>query len=331
MTRRAPALLAVCAALAVALALELGRRADRTGIAEPPVPPPAARSPVLARRTSDSPAQPGPPRWLAGTDSDGRIEIDAHGHFVPTREALRWLDYRVLAAGAAPLGATERAIAAELGRTLEPPARQEALEFLGHYVRLRQKSIDILDGKTGARSQREGFEQLRAARRAELGETLARELYADEDALMLLELDKQDLLGDPSLDADERARRIAALEDRLPQALYEARAAMRAPARLREEVAALRARGASDAEIFEARARATDRDAAERLAALDQKRAAFARALAGYLPERDALLADDSRSLAERESALESLRRARFDEADLPRVRALDEDAADSH
>ena len=84
---------------------------------------------------------------------------------------------------------------------------------------------------------------------------------------------------------------------------------------------ALRDEGASDSEIFAVREERYGSEAAERLAALDARRADWKRRLAAYRAERDGLLADGA---ASQEAALDALRERHFEANEITRVRALE-------
>ena len=121
-----------------------------------------------------------------------------------------------------------------------------------------------------------------------------------------------------------RSSALTALEDKLPPRVREARHRAGAPAQVRAQVEALRASGASEADVFAVRQAEFGREAAQRLAALDEQRAQWSLRLNRYRTERDSLLSDPGLDGQQREAALETLRANHFDEREILRVRALD-------
>jgi hypothetical protein len=95
------------------------------------------------------------------------------------------------------------------------------------------------------------------------------------------------VLRDPGLAEEERAARLAAMEAELPESAREARAAATAALTLRRDETRLRAEGASDAEIGALREARFGPEAAARLAALDQARAAWSARVSAYRAERE--------------------------------------------
>jgi hypothetical protein len=93
---------------------------------------------------------------------------------------------------------------------------------------------------------------------------------------------------------------------------------------LRRDEARLRRVGASDAEIGVMREARFGREAAERLAALDQARAAWHERVSAYRAERDRVAAFEPEDAVARAAAIAALREAQFHGAERLRVEALD-------
>jgi len=111
--------------------------------------------------------------------------------------------------------------------------------------------------------------------------------------------------------------------DRYPERARLARERASAPLRHAHEERALREAGASEQEIHELRIRNFGEDAADRMRALDERRAAWDERLARYRAEREATAAafeDPDR----RDREIEALRRAHFGPDEIARVRILD-------
>ena len=320
---------------------------------EPPPDPPAPMSPApVTAPTHDSPAATmispetpaareltaellrswdvppeslaAPPKVLAGTDVDGALATDASGHLDPTREARRLFDYFFTASGTEPDAVIRGRVVAHILRTLRPPADAEAIAVLDAYLRAREETRQLeqlaRDQKLDPLTQ---LERVRALRRDVLGPVLAERFYAEDEAWARVGLARRAIVAS-GLEGEELERRLRAFDAQLPVADREATVAARAPFVLRQQVQEMRAQGASEEEIFAARERAAGREAAQRLAELDARRARFDQAWRDYAPRRDSIRADPRLSPEERERRLESLRRDAFPPEDLVRVRALD-------
>ncbi|HEY0193784.1 MAG TPA: lipase secretion chaperone, partial [Kofleriaceae bacterium] len=148
--------------------------------------------------------------------------------------------------------------------------------------------------------------------------------FADEEAALRNAVARRDVLQDKALTEAERQAKLAALEAQLPAADRAARAAATAPIDQMARDAELRAQGASEAAIAAARAAKLGPEAAQRLAALDQARAAWDDRLAAFRAARAALLADGSLSDDERQARVAALLASSFTPQEQLRVAAIE-------
>jgi lipase chaperone LimK len=171
---------------------------------------------------------------------------------------------------------------------------------------------------------------VRELRREHFGSD-AEALFGEEEQTVRVALERRRIARDPSLSPEEKQQRIAAAEEALPADVRESRELARSALESKKEVDALRARGASDQEIWAARERRFGAEAADRLAALDTRRADWQRRVAGYRDARAALEREPGFAAlapAQREARIEALRAQHFSGTELLRVRALDAEHA---
>jgi len=301
------------------------------------LPPPVASAPpvqVAAREEARSSAGPRdgvlppPPPSLADTTPDGDLAVDANGHLAPNPAALRLFDYYLAAAGEEPPDVIRARIVAEIGRRVDEPAAGEAVALLDRYLAYRAEAERLATEGAAPADLERRLQWVRELRRRHFGADTAAALFGEEERLAENALARRRVASDPALAPEERERRMEALEAELPESVRESRRLARAIADSKREVDALRARGASDAEVWAARERRFGPEAADRLAALDVRRAGWQRRLDAYRAERDALLRDPELAPlapAEREARLEALRAVHFTPEERLRVRALEE------
>ena len=260
------------------------------------------------------------PSSLAGTAPDGQLAVDDAGRLVVSRETRRFFDY-FLAAGAEDGAGRARArVVAEIRSRLPGGAVPEAIDLLDHYLayRRRARGAEVAGDAAGR------LDRLHVLREETLGPDVARAFFADEEAAETVAAERTRLIADPSLDPAERERRMAALEERLPEPVRRARAAALAPLHLAHEEAELRASGAPATEIRALRERSFGAEAADRLEELDRQRAAWQQRLDDYRAARDAIEHDGSLDAGARERAVETLQSERFTPEERLRVAALD-------
>ncbi|HVH07622.1 MAG TPA: lipase secretion chaperone, partial [Myxococcota bacterium] len=208
-----------------------------------------APAPGPMPRAGSGAALPPVPASLAGTEPAGGLRVDAGGHFVPGREALDLFDYYFSASGEEPDATIRMRILAAIRARLEGPAVAEAEAFFARYLAYREAAEALFASEPASDDLDRRFQRVREIRREAFGPALAADLFAEEEAIAAIDLERRRVAQDRTLASDERARRLAALDAELPDAEREARAAVRQAVELRAAEAALRAAGASAAEI----------------------------------------------------------------------------------
>ena len=254
---------------------------------------------------------------LVGTDTDGELRIDSAGEFVADPSAQWLFDYFLTGEGEVGDEMLRAAVVAEATDRLDAAAARRAVELFDAYVAFRREAAEV--GRDEDISLDEARAALRDAHARHLGAAGA---FAAELERIDRGIEVARVLASDDLDAPAKAARLEAI---LEPPRGDARALR--PARAHREVREARARGASDEEIFAIRSELVGEEAARRLAALDAERQAFGERVQAYRDEVRALrerIADDE----VRAEALEALRRERFNQAELLRLRALDRLAA---
>jgi lipase chaperone LimK len=322
--RRAAAAAALLAlAIGLAFLFSGGRQAESVSAPAAALPAPPAQPGPPAPAPAPRPAAP-LPASLAGTDVDGDLRLDAQGRFVPGPEALLLFDYYLSATGEEPDERIHARIVSEIRRRLPPDAARDAEALLGLYLDYRAAAEELFSNDALASADVERrFQIVRELRREIFGAQRAAALFGEEERVVAIDLERRRVSQQEGLGPAERARRLAALEEQLPDAVRAARREVLAALELRQAEAELRAAGAAPAEIQAEREQRFGPEAAGRLAALDQHRAAWEERVAAYRSERDELRA---RGLSDEQytEELSALRAARFAEPERLRVEALD-------
>jgi len=294
---------------------------DREG-----APAPRSRSSV-AERFGVPAASFGPrPSLLQDTALVGDLQVDVAGHFFPSRDALDLFQHFFLASGLEPDEVIRGRIVLEILSRLPPGAAEEAIAALDGWLELTDRLMAAAAAGQLPEDPQARFDAIRALRREVMGTSLADGMFRETELVIQIELDRQAVLRDPRLDAQQRRRRLEELEARLPLPLREARERATAPARIREKVDRMRAMSSPEPEIFALRERAFGREAAERLQALDARRADFDRRYGAYRIERDQLDAAGSPSDPDPDRRLSATRARYFSEDELARVLVFDEE-----
>lgn len=282
-------------------------------------PPPAG--PETASTVADAPrgGLPPPPASLAGTEPDGALTYDAQGRLLVTRDVLDFFEYFLSASGEEPLAVTRARIEAEIEARLPASAREAARDLLERTLAYRDAIRALREEGLDEANLERRFLRIREVRREWFTAVEREAFFGEEEARWAVDIERRRVALDPELSRDERRERLAALDDRLPVDARETRARALAPTRLLRDEAALREAGASDAEIQALRTRRFGPEAAERLRALDARRAAFEARVAQWRSEAERL-----RERGASEDEIAAARARSFEGPELLRVEALD-------
>jgi lipase chaperone LimK len=335
---RARGILALAAA---ALALAFGARRLHAEASAPPRSPAETRAESPARAAAPAAAKPAParvttavaaaapgdngPSSLRGTDEDGSLAADESGNLVVGPGILAFFDYHLSATGELSPSLLKARILARIHATLPERAAGQASTLLDRYLAYREATKRLReDGDSAAR-----LAALHDLRVRIFGDDDAARLFGDQERSDAVALAEQRVHQDPSLTPEERAARLAKLEEGLPEAMRAARARAILPVREQEEEAALRAAGHSDEEIRSHRVANVGEAAADRLEALDAQRDAWKQRLQAYRAARAAIAEKISDPAAQR-AAEAQLLEASFNPQERLRVAALDAIAAEA-
>ncbi|MEM9727671.1 MAG: lipase secretion chaperone [Myxococcota bacterium] len=257
------------------------------------------------------------PKSLEGTSIDGYFTV-VDGRFVPDANAIRVFEYFLSARG--EIGEAEiRALIEQAARAQVPPGEDAAVMALfDDYLRYREALADLPRRSSPAAY----FDDIRELQKS-IFEDDSDALFAKDNRLVEYSLARSAIVTDRSLEPEERRRRLDALDETVPTPLREMRGAMMRQRDASAVVEQMRRDGLGEEEVFDYRADEFGEEAAERLQALDARRAEWDARLDVYRAERDAIRA---RGLEETEEAelLDELRASHFEGAEILRVEALD-------
>lgn len=263
------------------------------------------------------------PESLDGTEVDGAFHYDRDGQFMFDDDAARAFDYFLTSEGEVDWPELQSWVESTVVAKVSPAQRDAVLASWHAYVAYRAEAAAALEdeGQQGAQAD---------------------EQAADAKALLLDTLNR-DFAGTPFAETErarvERAFALRAVyielgHDRVARDAALAQIDADAAARFagtragqflaaREQLEAARANGASDAELASIRSERFSPEAAERLAALDARRAGWNARVDAFEDQREALRADWAGDRAGLEAALAQLEAESFTAPERRRLHAL--------
>jgi lipase chaperone LimK len=260
-------------------------------------------------------------RSLTGTEVDGALRVSPDGDLILGPELIRLFDYFLTTDGEESDATIKARILAAIRERVSGPAAVQAAAMLDKYLAYREAAKSLRLGKDQEADPKARLDAIRALRRKHFGEEAAEKLFGDEEREGAVAIEESRIAKDSSLSAEEKASRLAELEERLPAAARAARERSVLPLRAGEEEAELRAKGATDDDIHDYRAATYGDEAADRLADLDRQRAEWQKRLDAFRAER-ARIAETTPDEAARQKAEDDLLARSFSEAERRRVRA---------
>ena len=260
---------------------------------------------------------------LRGTSIDGDFDRGADGHVVFGPAMVRLFDYLRSTIGEASEDEV-RSFLERLARARLADAEDvdRVLFLYDRYVAMLDEAADRLPSERREGDPEGALALLHAIRVSAFGEEDAARAFGESERIASGLFARARVLSETSLSADERERRLEAIEADMPEAEASALRAMRTTARLRERTSELRQAGADEEAIRELRVASVGVAAADRLEALDAAREAFRARVDAYRRELAALGARSPDGPGD--EAIAALRARHFEGAELLRIAALD-------
>ena len=293
---------------------------------------PAAHSSSATIQHESRPASPlkSLPASFAGTEVDGVFRLDVAGNLLISEDIRRIFDYFLAAVGEEPLAASVERLQGYIANQLAEPARQQALTLLEQYLHYKRELV-LLERDLPQMADLEALRQRELAvqaLRARLFDSATQQaFFAREQAYNQFSLQRLAIVHDPRLDDAAKAAAVEQLRHSLPAEMQDA-VLPQLQNELRNQTAQLKATGASPAQIRQLRQQLVGAEATQRLEALDQQRQHWARRIAQYQAEKAAIEANTGLSQQEKNSAIERLIEANFDQRERLRLEAAAQLAA---
>jgi len=256
---------------------------------------------------------------LRGTEVDGGVLFNAQGQVVIDPGMRRLFDYYLSLIGERDLIQIRALLKDHLLGKYGPANTDSVLQYFDRYT-------DYLDALTRLKlgaisSPEERLQQVTALRNRMLGEEMAAAFFADEEALAALTLKRMAIANDKNLTADQKARLLAELD---ASENYSARTEADTAALITEQTLQLDASNLTEAQRSAEREALWGKEAAGRLAQLDQERARWDTRIEQYLLARSRIDANRCLSAAARAQAIAELRAQQFNAAEQRRIASLE-------
>ena len=263
------------------------------------------------------------PASLSGTRVDGNLQVNASGDLLINPAIRLVFDYFLTALGEESLEDIQARLAGHLAEELPPQAAQQAWAIYEQYMGLREAMAQLPEHDGSVTAMRAAIRQRHDMQQAYLGPEVADAFYGLDMTYDRYMIERQALLENEGLSAEQRDRQLSNLEQGLPPGMQQMLHDTRAPVWLEQRTQRLREQGASDAEIRALREQTFGAQAVARFEALEQQRQDWQARYEAYRQQRQQLISSGL-SHTDQQVALARLQQQLFEDKELARVQALD-------
>ena len=225
------------------------------------------------------------PQSLVGTEVDGGFRVDESGNLIIELGIKRYFDYFLATVGEESLAEITARIHHAISTQLQEPAKSQALDVLQGYLSYKaalyelEQEYEAFNLSSFDNAQLPLLERRQEAiletRRRYLDSDAVEAFFAEEEAVDRYTLEKLKITHNDQLSDEDRVQKIAQLETLFPDHIQQQNTADSEYQQYTMKESNLLNNGASSAEIHQLRAQTFGEDGAERLAALDEKRATW--------------------------------------------------------
>ncbi|MGQ0798866.1 MAG: lipase secretion chaperone [Pseudomarimonas sp.] len=285
--------------------------------------PVAAMTTVTAASAQQAADQALITRWqassLRGTEVDGVIRFSADGRLIRDYGLRQLIEHFLSLTGEFSDADIRRLLALHVQSKHGDAATDAVLATFDQYLAMRNELASIpANGDLGER-----FAAIRSIRERWFGAD-SEAMFGSEHAQVAQTLERQAIAKDTTLTLEEREQRLAEWDAARPP-IQRAAEANALSAQLAEQQTEQMEALQIDANArFAERSEVWGEDAAHRLAALDQARQQWDQRLIDYSRARDRIRNDPSLNSAQRQMAIDALRRTAFSADEQVRIESLE-------
>lgn len=266
------------------------------------------------------------PLSLQGAPLPSAPLVHDDGTLVITIGVRHYFDYFLTGIGEEPLTVIVARVKYYLTEQLDEPALSTALDMFSSYLAYRDELAQLLHA--GEQDYANLRVQIKASRDHHFDGQVVEAFFASEDSYDDYMQKRSALNTDTSLSASQKSQQAEQLLANAPDWLQQQHKTANQLDDFYNAQAKLKAMGADESQVHELRESSFGVEAADRLAALDQKRKVWKQKLDEYHSQvRGLLAANMSSDMLIQELAL--LRSQYFNESELVRVQAIDSNKFD--
>lgn len=302
---------------------EQARTDQRSNTQPAPDPSAAATTTVATAAAQESADKALIARWqassLRGTEVDGKITFSTDGRLIRDSGLRQLIEHFLSLTGEFSDADIRHLLALHVQAKHGAMATDAVLATFDQYLAMRNELAGL--PPVGDLGQR--FAAIRSIRERWFGAD-SEAMFGSEHAQVALTLERRAIANDSSLTFTQREQRLAEWDAARPPAQRAAEASALSAQLAEQQTEQMDALQIDADSRFNERSDLWGEDAARRLAALDQARQQWDQRLRDYSRARDQIQSDTRLNAAQRESAIDALRRSGFSAEEQVRIESLE-------
>lgn len=249
------------------------------------------------------------------TEINCQMVLDNTNRLVVNEQTRNCFEYFITQYGEKNLEQIKTDFKSYIGQNHKEPALSQILDLWERYLQYRQSMADItpasgLDQEDPA-YYRSIYNSTQNLRKKFFSNYEIEGLFGTEDTYHEYTLDRMGILADKNLSEAQKAEKLKALFEGLPEDWKENLEQINKLDDLRKLTADIKARGGSADEIRQMRLNLVGAEATQRLENLDGERSQWKNSVNGYLAERDGIVKSNM-SASAKQQAIQDLRNKHF-------------------
>lgn len=248
------------------------------------------------------------------TEINCQMRLDGAQRLLVNEQTRNCFEYFITQYGEKSIDQIKKDFSAYIRQSYKEPSLSQILALWSRYMDYRERLGGLQApniSQDDPQYYRAIYDSMQNLRRQFFSDYEIEGLFGAENTYHEYTLKRMEVMNDKKLSEGEKAGKLKALFDELPQDWKENLEQLNKLEDLRKLTADIKARGGSAAEIQQMRTSLVGPEAAQRLEALDTQRADWKSNVNGYLAERDSILqsgmSDDAK-----QKAVQQLRNQHF-------------------
>ncbi|WP_180170702.1 lipase secretion chaperone [Acinetobacter sp. YH12027] len=248
------------------------------------------------------------------TEVNCQISMDGSNRLIVNEQTRNCFEYFITQYGEKSIDQIKKDFKAYIAQGHKEPALSQIYDLWDRYMKYREQLGNLQppsDDKESPQYYRSIYSSTQNLRKQFFSDYEIEGLFGKENTYHEYTLNRMEVVNDKKLSESEKAKKLKALFDELPEDWKENLEQINKLEDLRKLTADIKARGGSSEEIHQMRLNLVGPEATQRLENLDSQRSSWKSSVNQYLTERDSIVKSNMSDSA-KQQAVQQLRNQHF-------------------